>query len=296
MNSITIITIVVVALLALVIGGLCWLTFYSFLRMYKLEVKYGLRDEQIKKEYSSKKKNKWSLLGQIGSWVALVALFSLFVTGIVYKANGEVFSLSNKVALVIKSGSMSDFYNEEVANKNNNDRSLQFAVGDICYFEKISSDSELTIGDVYGYKSKDKIITHRLVAVYGDSYQFRGDNNSTYDGNVTRDTIIYHYTGEKVKGLGSFVLFAQSYFGMFALAGVIGIMILSEFVYSKVDTTNKARAKELGFDVEPKKKIKANKPKKEASSKKQKKEKPKAEEVTEEKNDEEKKSDSITSD
>ena len=293
MNSITIITIVVVALLAFVIGGLAWLAFHSFIRMYKLEVKYGLRDEQIKKEYTSKKKNKWSLLGQIGSWVALVALFSLFVTGIVYKANGEVFSLSNKVALVIKSGSMSDFYNEDVANKNNNDRSLQFAVGDICYFEKISNDSELTIGDVYGYKSKDIIITHRLVSINGDSYLFRGDNNGAYDSSTTRDTILYHYTGDKVQGIGSFVLFAQSYFGMFALAGVIGIMIVSEFIYSKIDATNKSRAKELGFDIEPKKKPKVKKSKEDISKKK---EEPKADKIKEEKVDEEKKSNSTTSD
>ena len=301
MNSITIITIVVVALLALVIGGLCWLAFSSSLKMYRLEVNHGLHDDKIKKEYDSKKKNKWSLLGLIGSWVILVALFSLFVTGIVYKASGQVFSAGNKVSLVIKSGSMSDFYNDEVANKNNNDRSLQFDVGDICSFEKISSDSELIIGDVYGYKRNDMIITHRLVAVYGDNYQFRGDNNSTFDGNVTRDKILYHYTGEKVKGIGSFVLFAQSYFGIISLAGVVGIMVLSEIAGSKVDTINKIRAKELGINIEVKKKakvVKAKKPKKETPKKKEepKAEEPKTEEVTEENNDEEKQSDSNASD
>ena len=203
MTSITIITIVVVVLLLGIVGGLSWLAYYSCLKAYKLEVSNGLHDDQITKEFNSKlkKKNKWSLLGLIGSYVALAALLSLFVTGIVYKANGQMFSASNNIALVIKTGSMSDFYNEEVAEANNNDRSLQFDVGDICFFNKVSKDSELTIGDVYGYKYKNMIITHRLVSINGDYYQFRGDNNSIYDTYITRESIIYHYTGNKAKGI-----------------------------------------------------------------------------------------------
>ena len=261
MTSITIITIVVVVLLAFVIGGLSCLAYHFCLKSYKLEISQGLQDDQITKEYNSKlkKKNKWSLLGVIGSWIALVALLSLFVTGIVYKASGQVFSASNNVALVIKTGSMSDFYNDEVAEANNNDRKLQFDVGDICFFNKISKDSELTIGDVYGYKYKNVIITHRLVSISGDYYQFRGDNNSIYDTYITRESIIYHYTGNKAKGIGSFVLYAQSYFGILSLVGVIGIMVLSEVVNSKIETMNKTRAKELGFDVDTKSKTKEKK-------------------------------------
>ena len=263
MNSITIITIVVVVLLAFLIVGLSLLAYHFCLKSYKLEISNGLHDDQISKEYNSKlqKKNKWSLLGLIGSWVALAALLSIFVTGIIYKANGQMFSVSNNVALVIKTGSMSDFYNEEVAEQNNNDRRLQFDVGDICFFNKVSSDSELTIGDVYGYRYKNKIITHRLVSVNDNLYRFRGDNNSAYDSYISRENIIYHYTGNKAKGIGSVVLYAQSYFGIFSLVGVIAVMVMSEVVYSKVDNMTKARAKELGFDVD-KKKGKARNPKK----------------------------------
>ena len=261
MTSITIITIVVVVLLLLIIGALSWLAYYFCLKAYKLEVSQGLHDEQITKEFNLKlkKKNKWSLLGLIGSYVALAALLSLFVTGIVYKANGQMFSASNNVALVIKTGSMSDFYDEKVAEANNNDRSLQFDAGDICFFNKVSSDSELTIGDVYGYKYKGKIITHRLVSVNGELYRFRGDNNSIYDSYISRENIIYHYTGNKAKGIGSVVLYAQSYFGILSLVGVIGIMVLSEVVNSKIETMNKTRAKELGFNVDIKSKTKEKK-------------------------------------
>ena len=54
MNSITIITIVVVALLTVVIFGLAWLGYTSCLRMYKLEVEQGKHDKAIFQEYHGK--------------------------------------------------------------------------------------------------------------------------------------------------------------------------------------------------------------------------------------------------
>ena len=247
MNSITIITIVVVALLTLIIAGLTWLAYSSCIKTYRMEVNQGIHDEQLNKEYNSKKKGKWGLLGLIGSWVTLVALLSLFVTGIVYKANGQTFSVNNQVALVIKSGSMSDFYDEAIAEQYNNDKSLQFGIGDICFFDKVSDSSELTIGDVYGYKYKNIIITHRLVSVNENFYQFRGDNNKSFDGAVSRDRIVYHYTGKKVKGLGTFVLYAQSYFGIWSLVGIVGVMVASEVVLAKIEKIDKERCKKLNI-------------------------------------------------
>ena len=244
MNSITIITIVVVALLTLVIFGLSWLAYSSCLKSYKMEVNQGKHDKTIRKEYNTKNKGGW--LGLIGSWVALFALLSIFVTGIVYKASGENFSINNQVTLVIKSGSMSNFYDETIAEQYNNDRSLQFDVGDVCVFTKVNPEEELIIGNVYGYKYKNIIITHRLVSVNDNLYKFRGDDNPTYDGSVTRDRIVYHYTGNKVPAIGSIVLYAQSYFGLWSLVGTIGIFIGSEIVYFKLDKINKERYKMIG--------------------------------------------------
>lgn len=58
MNSITIITIVVVALLTAIIFGLTWLAYSSCIKAYKLEVEHGKHDQAIFKEYHAKKKKK----------------------------------------------------------------------------------------------------------------------------------------------------------------------------------------------------------------------------------------------
>ena len=242
MQTITIIAIVVVVLLTLIIIGLTWLAYSSCIKAYKLEVSHGKHDEEIYEEYTSKKKRKGELWGTIGSYVILSFLLTLFTAGIVYKVRGENLTINNQTALVIKTGSMSDFYDENIAKKYNYDTSLQFEVGDVCIFEKVSSDSELIEGEVYGYKYKKNIITHRLTSVQDGCYSFRGDNNPVSDGlNIARDDIIYHYTGKKIPAVGSFVLYAQSIFGIWSLIGIIGVVISSEIVYNKISKINKER-------------------------------------------------------
>lgn len=135
---------------------------------------------------------------------------------------------------------MADFYHTE--DKNKYDVSLQFDMGDMCAFRTDFTD--LIIGDVYGYKYKDIIITHRLISYDEENKaaRFKGDSNPSNDPfYVPREKIIYHYTGDKVKGVGAFVLYAQSYFGIWSLCGVIGIAVSSEIVYRKLNKINKRR-------------------------------------------------------
>lgn len=264
MTSITIITIVVVALLTLIIFGLAWLGYSSCIKAYRVETEAGKHDEEILKEYHSKKK-KSGLGGIIISYLALTFLAGLFTIGVVYKARGENLAINNQTVLVIKSGSMADYYNDELANEYMEYPTYHFDVGDICVFEKTSEDTELVKGEVYGYKYKDIIITHRLVDDTDGLYEFRGDNNSIADPyHIRRENIVYHYTGQKVPGIGAFILYAQSYFGLWSLIGIIGVAVSSEIVYHKIDKINKNRNKEILETTQapiepekPKRKIKA---------------------------------------
>ena len=240
MFSITIISIVVVALLTLIIFGLTWMGFKACLRLYRVEVTQGKYDTEIIKEFSHK---GYKIIGTIVSIIIFIFLSTLFVIGFIYKINNENFTINNKTILVVKSDSMADFYDDKYAETLDYDRSLQFSIGDICVFEKVSEDAELIKGEVYGYKYKNIIVTHRLVKVNDDgTYEFRGDNNSISDVyHIKKDSIVYHYTGTKIKGLGAFVLYAQSYFGIWSLIGMIGITTGSEIILKKIDKWNKKR-------------------------------------------------------
>ena len=243
MTSITIITIVVVALLTIIIFGLAWLGWSSCIKSYKMEVDQGKHDNAILKDYHSKKKNKLELIGIICSYLTIVILAGLFITGAIYRARGENLAVDNQTALVIKTGSMSDYYNQELADNHPEYKISQFDVGDICIFE--TDFNELVEGEIYGYKFNDIIITHRLVEIHeGNIYEFRGDNNSISDPYYVKgESIIYHYTGNKIPGIGAFILYAQSIFGIWSLIGIIGITVSSELVYHQIDKINKARDK-----------------------------------------------------
>ena len=214
MTSITIITIVVVALLTVIIFGLAWLGWSSCIKSYKMEVDQGKHDNAILKDYHSKKKNKLELIGIICSYLTIVILAGLFITGAIYRARGENLAVGNKTALVIKTDSMSDYYNQELADKHPEYKISQFDVGDICIFE--TDFNELVEGEIYGYKFNDIIITHRLVDIHeGNIYEFRGDNKPIPDPYYVKgESIIYHYTGNKIPGIGAFILYAQSIFGI----------------------------------------------------------------------------------
>lgn len=241
MTSITIITIVVVALLTVIIFGLAWLGWSSCIKSYKMEVDQGKHDNAILKDCHSKKKNKLELIGIICSYLIITILAGLFITGAVYRARGETLAVGNQAALVIKTGSMSDYYNQELAGEHPEYKLSQFDVGDVCIFE--TDFNELVEGEIYGYKFNDIIITHRLVEIHeGNLYEFRGDNNPISDPYYVKGkSIIYHYTGNKIPGIGAFILYAQSIFGIWSLIGIIGVAVGSELVYYQIDKINKAR-------------------------------------------------------
>ena len=205
----------------------------------------GKHDAAITADYESRLKNKKKdIVGIVVSYSILSLLAGLFVIGLAYKISGDSLVFGEKTHLVIETGSMSKYYNDDLAStyQANNYKTLHFDAGDICTFKRLSDTDELVEGEVYGYKYKGIIITHRLVKVYDNWYEFRGDANAASDPfRIKRSAIIYHYTGDKVPGVGAFVLFAQSYFGLWSIIGIIGIAVSSEVILYQINKVNKIR-------------------------------------------------------
>ena len=240
MNPITIITVVVVIALTIIIFILAWAAYYYSLKAYKAEVDQGKCDKEICAEYTAKKK-KLQILLSVFSYILLAFVIALFIAGVVFKAQNKDLEINGKVALVIRTGSMSKNYDEEIY-----DDSLQFSIGDICIFERVEQETELIEGEVYGYKNNNTIITHRLINIYSTGYEFKGDANAIsdyeYSGKlVKRENIIYHYTGKKIEGIGSFVLYLKSYLGIWSFIAIASIIINSELANHQFNKVNKKR-------------------------------------------------------
>ena len=259
MGSITIMTIVVVAILGVTIFGSVWLGYSACLKKYKLELAQGKHDIELCEELNNKKQKtaKDKIISYVLTSIILFALLGLFIAGIISKTKNDSFSVNGNTTLVIKSGSMSGFYDNALADKYEElgyDKKLQFSYGDICFFEKPSK--ELKVGEVYAYSYNDIIITHRLIGtqvvkdvdgnILQTYYVFRGDNNPSIDEYVTSDKILYHYTGNKIPSIGDLILFAQSYLGIWCIICVIGVIISSDIVLNKIQKLNNQRYEELG--------------------------------------------------
>ena len=260
MGSITIKTIVVVAILGVTIFGFVWLGYSTCLKKYKLELAQGKHDLELCEEQNSKKQKKATnkIISYALSFILLLALLALFITGIISKTRNNSFSVNGNTALVIKSGSMSGFYDNALSESYEElgyDKNLQFSYGDVCFFEKPSK--ELKIGEVYAYSYKNTIITHRLIDIRYEKdrdgniiktyYVFRGDNNPSKDQTlVSEEKILYHYTGNKIPVIGDLILFAQSYLGIWCIICVMGIIIISDIVLHKMQQLNNQRFEELG--------------------------------------------------
>ena len=188
----------------------------------------------------------------------LVLLFGLFTTSTIFKSTTRNITINGNTALVVKTGSMSGYCDNELAQeyeKLGYSENLQFAIGDICIFEKTNED--LKIGEVYAYYYKGNLITHRLIGtqevvdsdghVVKTNYVFRGDNNPSNDQVlITKDKILYHYTGYKIDKIGNVVLFAQSRLGMWFLICLLALIISSDYITHKIQNYNDERLERIG--------------------------------------------------
>ena len=86
--------------------------------------------------------------------------------------------------------------------------------GDILIGEKVTKETCLDVGDVCTYIPMDAgyTVTHRIIAINGDTYVFKGDNNEKEDEEiVSRDRIKYHII-RKAGHLRRFIIFTTHMF------------------------------------------------------------------------------------
>lgn len=233
MTTVTIITVVVVVVLTAIILTLDIVAYSSLLKSYADEVDSGVHDCIIAEEHIEK---KGRIATAILSYATIVVLLSFLAFGVVSKIRGENLSFNGTACLVIKTGSMSKWYDE---SEHIGQNVTHFDVGDLCFFDTVSNQDELTVGDVYGYKERDVTIVHRLIEIRDEGYLFQGDANPVsdyvyYGHLVKRDAIVYRFNGIRIPGVGAFVLYAQSPFGIWSLVGILSVTVCYEIVRIKM--------------------------------------------------------------
>lgn len=258
-----VISIVILVFITLVVSLLMAFGYYTIIKTTRKLSKNGLLDDEF---FQEDKKNGNKAVNITISAVTLTltsVLLFLCGVGLVYRVNDEQFIYRDQTAFVISSNSMESFYNDEYEAKLINDlmtyknidedsarnyiKDTEFETGDLLRFKTINNDDNIALYEVYGYKNKKgQIITHRLVGIEGDKYIFRGDNTVANDITVSRDQILYHYSSNRIMGVGIFVLFFSSSFGLYSIFITVLVMVTSDIFKHRYEKIRKERLTYLG--------------------------------------------------
>lgn len=254
----TIVSIVVILLLTLTLGGL----FALYYHYYSKCITHEVEDDYLKKEVisennkyfrqtetmlnnrlikmeikrqkiipledfvekKSRSNNKIKIIANTFLVVFYLCFASLMGFAIYVKSSGDLFAINNTSCLIIKSGSM------EERNSNNkylfeNDLNNQIDTYSLIGIEKVSEEN-LSLYDIVAFKDKKgNIIVHRIIEIKNQNgktfYMTRGDSNSasaSYELNLSYSDIIGRYNGFQSFGLGIVIYYFQSGIGLITLA------------------------------------------------------------------------------
>ncbi len=231
------VSIIVIASLTVFFAFLIWYIYTLSIRL----IYVGYWDEDLVQEYKGKREDQFKQPNIVGriiaiiicSILAVVILFSV-ILGITEKAK----TTSIPMLKVVKSESMSKKYdkNDYLVTHDLNDQIQMF---DIIVTNPAPAEEDIELYDVIVYEQDGNLIIHRVVFIvepedgskYGRLFYTRGDALEINDSlPVEYSQIRGIYKGNRIRYVGSFVLFMQSPAGFICLLLAICSMIAMPIV------------------------------------------------------------------
>ncbi len=252
MSKAEIVSIIVtlISMIVLTVGFTLFFAYFS--KKEKKAIDEGERDieiidEAIEKKAHAKRKKAFKIAGNCLYALALIIMIPTLVYALFarFSSNGMLFDSS---LMVVASGSMSQ-KNAENGYLIENDLNNQFDTYDVIIIHKVKDKSELALYDIVAYSNKtlDETIIHRIIGYddYGN-YLTRGDsNNATDTYHPSFEDIIGKYDNHRIRKVGAFVLFLQSYSGIITIAALVYSLFMSEHYSAKMKEDKETREKKL---------------------------------------------------
>ena len=209
----------------ILLTGLSVFTVVTIVKMTIKLIHFGDEDEYILKLFDKKTQKKEKIKQRIDTIVSLlicIVLLAAFAIATSINMSEDKFSEDFPTYRVICSESMGSKHPSNhylVDNKLDN----QIQMFDIAKFEKVTSEAEIQLYDIVVYEIDEILVCHRIVEMKetkdGVVYILQGDAVGSPDYSpVKYSQIKAEYTGEKIKFVGSFVLFLQSPAGWLCIA------------------------------------------------------------------------------
>lgn len=217
------------------------------------EIKTGKKDIEIidemvyeKQTHVKKKRKIFRIIKNIFFYLLLAIVVPLFIFALINKFSGNTTMIGNHAIMVVASGSMSK-QNEENTYLFSNNLNNQFQKYDIIILQKVNDPSELSLYDVIAYRNDEEInVIHRIIKINSQNYETRGDaNNATDKYHPEFKDVIGKYTGNKLEGIGMFIMFLQSYAGIITILSLIYCMFMIDSITNKINRVQENRARIL---------------------------------------------------
>ena len=207
-------------------------------------IRFGHRDEEIKKQLNKKKKESRVLLwiGRIISLLLCLIFVATFSFAVYIRATEERPANGIPSIKVVKSESMAE---KNAKNKYlfENDLNDQLQMFDVVICRHLPAEDELKLYDVVVYKQDDMYVIHRIVGIEEPNEQHPNERHFLLQGDAVERPDIFPvlysqmqgiYEGSRIPFVGSFVLFLQSPAGWLCVLLVIFAMIATPVVEKKM--------------------------------------------------------------
>ncbi len=254
MTSTEIISLIVTVIGVFSFAAIFTILYKSYATSQIAELRSGKKDIELIDEVIYERQTKvkrrrkiTKIVRTIVFYAIMILLVPLFIFSLVNRIQKNVTMVGNKTMMVVASGSMSmkNEANDYLITNNLND---QFNTYDIIFLEKVDNASDLKLYDTVAYINDKGInVIHRIKEIRTDgSYVTRGDSNNADDVYHPKfDDIIGRYTGSRLKGVGIFVIFLQSYAGIITVVSLVYCLIMIDRTAEKINLVQDKRIKQL---------------------------------------------------
>lgn len=211
------------------------------------EIETGKRDLNIideaiyeRKENVKRRKAFFKGVRRVLFWLAVLIIVPTFLFAVYSRFTGGVPMFGGKGVMVVASGSMSEKNPKNEGYLVHYDN--QFNTYDMIILERVEKATDLKKYDVIAFVNDEGVnIIHRIVDVeYGASgvrYVTRGDANDADDKyRPTFDDVLGKYTNTRVKLVGVFVMFLQSYSGIVTICALAYCLLMVDKKTEKLRT------------------------------------------------------------
>ena len=216
----------------------------SITKMEMELIRFGHRDEAIKKQLNKNKKESRTFIwvGRIVSILFCLIFVAAFSFAIYIHATEERPANGVPSIKVVKSESMAE---KNAKNKYlfENDLNDQLQMFDVVICRHLPAEDELELYDVVVYKQDDIYVIHRIVGIEEPNEQHPNERHFLLQGDAVerpdKFPVLYSqmqgiYEGSRIPFVGSFVLFLQSPAGWLCVLLVIFAMIATPVVEKKI--------------------------------------------------------------